>query len=179
MDQAICFLGNKGTASLINFNPISVESVPLPAEHVFIVANSLRESNTCESAPKYFNKRVLECRLAAKLLAKKLLPENNQNVERLHQVQSLLGYSLEVMKSKVDEVLHKAPYSRDELAKIFQIPAESVTPTSLQSATEFDLWKRAYHVYNESSLVQQFKVSRSAAEQGNLMNQSHKSCQEF
>jgi len=83
------------------------------------------------------------------------------------------------MTSKVDEVLHKAPYSRDELATIFQIPPESVTPTSLQTATEFDLWKRAFHVYNESSLVQQFKASRSATELGNLMNLSHKSCQEL
>lgn len=69
MDQAISFLGELGAAKLIRFAPLGAASVRLPARAVFVIANSLEESNKAVTAKQNYNKRVIECRLAAALLA--------------------------------------------------------------------------------------------------------------
>lgn len=69
MDQAISFLGELGAAKLIRFAPMGARSVALPPNAVFVIANSLEESNKAVTAKHHYNKRVLECRLAAALLA--------------------------------------------------------------------------------------------------------------
>lgn len=69
MDQAISFLGELGAAKLIRFAPMGARSVALPPNAVFVIANSLEESNKAVTAKQHYNKRVLECRLAATILA--------------------------------------------------------------------------------------------------------------
>lgn len=69
MDQAISFLGELGAAKLIRFAPMGARTVALPPNAVFVIANSLEESNKVVTAKHNYNKRVLECRLAATILA--------------------------------------------------------------------------------------------------------------
>jgi N-acetylgalactosamine kinase len=69
MDQAISFLGELGAAKLIRFVPMGSTTVRLPPNAVFVIANSLEESNKAITAKQNYNKRVIECRLAATLLA--------------------------------------------------------------------------------------------------------------
>lgn len=64
MDQAIIFLGIRGHAQFIQFNPLKSTSIKLPDSCVFVVANSLSEFN--KAATKDFNQRVVECRLGAR-----------------------------------------------------------------------------------------------------------------
>uniref|UniRef100_A0A8C5WS74 Galactokinase 2 n=1 Tax=Laticauda laticaudata TaxID=8630 RepID=A0A8C5WS74_LATLA len=66
MDQSICFLAEKGTAKLIEFNPLKATNVKLPGGAVFVIANSCVEMN--KAATSHFNIRVMECRLATKVL---------------------------------------------------------------------------------------------------------------
>ena len=66
MDQAIEILASKGTAKLIEFNPLMAHDVTLPAGAVFVIANSCAESN--KAAGSDFNTRVVECRISAKVL---------------------------------------------------------------------------------------------------------------
>ena len=48
------------------------EDVPLPQGVTFVVANSLTRSAKAEAAPRQYNMRVVECRLAAAILGLKL-----------------------------------------------------------------------------------------------------------
>lgn len=63
MDQAIAFLARPGGAMFIDWQPLRATVVPLPPGVVFVIANSLAQSNKADSASGY-NRRVVECRLA-------------------------------------------------------------------------------------------------------------------
>ncbi|CAI7821709.1 unnamed protein product [Closterium sp. NIES-53] len=65
MDQAISIFGERGVAQLIEFNPVRAHPVPLPSASVFVIANSLAVSKKAETAATNYNRRVVECRLAA------------------------------------------------------------------------------------------------------------------
>jgi len=146
----------------------------------------LVESNKAETAPQRFNKRVVECRLAAKILGKTLSTSTSSSApssasaslpDTLRQVQESLSCTLDQMIVHVNTVLHKQPYTIEEITQILG-PSQSVqVPPNLSN--EFHLWKRAFHVYNESLLVQKFHQGGKAEVLGDLMNKSHQSCKEL
>lgn len=186
MDQSISFLAEEGTAKLIEFSPLRATNVKLPSGAVFVIANSCVEMN--KAATSHFNVRVMECRLAAKVLAKhKGLQWDN--VLRLEEVQSKLGISLEEMLLVTEDALHPEPYSREEICRCLGISLEKLrtqilTPNTQDELT-FKLYQRAKHVYSEAARVLQFKqVCEDAPDNavqllGELMNQSHRSCRDM
>lgn len=186
MDQSISFLAEEGTAKLIEFSPLRATNVKLPSGAVFVIANSCMEMN--KAATSHFNVRVMECRLAAKVLAKhKGLQWDN--VLRLEEVQSKLGISLEEMLLVTEDALHPEPYSREEICRCLGISLEKLrtqilTPNTQDELT-FKLYQRAKHVYSEAARVLQFKqVCEDAPDNavqllGELMNQSHRSCRDM
>jgi N-acetylgalactosamine kinase len=181
MDQAISYLGQKDQASRIFFNPLRSEPMPLPEGATFIVAHSLVEANKYLSADTGYNMRVVECRLAAALLAKAL---NLNDVKILADVQKQSHASLAGCIEYVQKHLHKEPYSRSELATLLGIsvraclvPSGSCSVQYLTSVGECDAqqedlvskfigakiqsdkflcYQRALHVYQESKLVEEF-----------------------
>lgn len=75
MDQAVCCLGQKGSAQFVAFSPLHVTPTKIPTQTLgvtFVIANSLVVAEKAVSAATHFNKRVIECALATKLLAKRL-----------------------------------------------------------------------------------------------------------
>ncbi|XP_065727278.1 N-acetylgalactosamine kinase isoform X3 [Phocoena phocoena] len=157
MDQSISFLAEEGTAKLIEFSPLRATDVKLPSGAVFVIANSCVEMN--KAATSHFNIRVMECRLAAKLLAKhKCLPW--EEVLRLEEICRCLGISLQELKTQI-----LSPNTQDVLT--------------------FKLYQRAKHVYSEAARVLQFKkICEEAPDNtvqllGELMNQSHMSCRDM
>ena len=61
---------------------LHTEDVPLPQGVTFVVANSLTRSAKAEAAPRQYNMRVVECRLAAAVLGLKLgLTQVDQSLE--------------------------------------------------------------------------------------------------
>ncbi|XP_005998374.1 N-acetylgalactosamine kinase [Latimeria chalumnae] len=186
MDQSISFLAEKGTAKLIEFNPLRATDVKLPTGMVFVIANSCVEMN--KAATSHFNIRVVECRLAAKLLAKSKCLDW-MTLGKLGDVQTNLGLSLEEMVITVEDVLHPEPYSREEVCQFLGISLEELRNTILsqntQDVTTFKLYQRAKHVYNEAARVLQFKKVCNEAPAnaiqllGELMNQSHASCRDM
>jgi galactokinase len=71
MDQAISLGGRAGHAVRIDFDPLRLEPVPLPADWRIVIANSLVEARKSGGAQAAYNARVRECREAlAALLAR-------------------------------------------------------------------------------------------------------------
>ncbi|XP_033046062.1 N-acetylgalactosamine kinase isoform X8 [Trachypithecus francoisi] len=177
---------NLSKAKLIEFSPLRATDVKLPSGAVFVIANSCVEMN--KAATSHFNIRVMECRLAAKLLAKY---KNLQwdNVLRLEEVQAKLGISLEEMLLVTEDALHPEPYNPEEICRCLGISLEELRTQILSPNTQgvliFKLYQRAKHVYSEAARVLQFKkICEEAPENmvqllGELMNQSHMSCQDM
>ncbi|XP_024911969.1 N-acetylgalactosamine kinase [Cynoglossus semilaevis] len=186
MDQSISFLAEKGTAKLIDFQPLRATDVQLPDKAVFVISNCCVEMN--KAASSHFNIRVVECRIATKMLAQ-ARGVDPSGLLKLVQVQTSLNASLEEMLALVDEALHPEPYSREELCTVLKITPEQFSTELLSSNTQhvthFKLHQRAKHVYGEAARVQQFKKvcdSKPAGcihQLGELMNQSHASCRDL
>ncbi|XP_037689954.1 N-acetylgalactosamine kinase isoform X5 [Choloepus didactylus] len=177
---------NLSKAKLIEFSPLRATNVKLPSGAVFVIANSCVEMN--KAATSHFNIRVMECRLAAKLLAKNkglLWGE----VLRLEEVQAKLGVSLEEMLLVIEDALHPEPYNPEEICSCLGISLEKLRTQILSPNTQdvliFKLYQRAKHVYSEAARVLQFKkICEEAPDNmvqllGELMNQSHVSCRDM
>ncbi|XP_073922009.1 N-acetylgalactosamine kinase isoform X4 [Castor canadensis] len=186
MDQSISFLAEEGTAKLIEFSPLRATDVKLPSGAVFVIANSCVEMN--KAATSHFNIRVMECRLAAKLLAKYKGLQWDK-VLQLEEVQGRLGISLEEMQAVTEDALHSEPYSQEEICRCLGISLEELRTQILSPNTQdvliFKLYQRAKHVYSEAARVFQFKkICEEAPDNtvqllGELMNQSHRSCRDM
>ncbi|XP_016133222.1 N-acetylgalactosamine kinase-like [Sinocyclocheilus grahami] len=186
MDQSISFLAEEGTAKLIEFNPLRATDVRLPDGAVFVIANCCVEMN--KAASSHFNMRVVECRIATKMLAK-ARGLDWSHLLKLGDLQKELQVSLEQMLELVEEVLHPEPYSRDEICKTLGISTEQlcedILSANTQHATDFKLYQRARHVYSEAAHVLQFKAAcdsspaNAVAQLGDLMNRSHASCRDL
>jgi N-acetylgalactosamine kinase len=120
MDQAIELLAEEGSAKLIEFNPLTATNVKLPDGARFVIVNSLAESN--KAAGSEFNQRVVECRLATKVLAKALFISSWQQLTKLKDVQVASGKSLPEMVDIVQNILHEAAYTKEELCFLLEIP---------------------------------------------------------
>lgn len=198
MDQAISVMAKPGFAELIDFNPIRASDVQLPSGGTFVIANSLAESQKAVTAATNYNNRVLECRLAAIVLAIKLGMEAQEaasNIKTLSDVEGMCVSFANTHGSSdpllaVEELLHEEPYTAEEIEKVAEKGLQSImagSPSSLAvlaAATHFKLFQRASHVYSEAKRVHLFQetvISNLSDDDileklGELMNQSHKSC---
>ncbi|PIA60990.1 hypothetical protein AQUCO_00300482v1 [Aquilegia coerulea] len=198
MDQAISVMAKSGFAELIDFNPIRATDVQLPAAGTFIIAHSLAESQKAVTAATNYNNRVVECRLAAIVLAIKLGMKPKDAISEVKTLSHVEGLCLSFASSRgsydpvvaVKELLKEDPYTAEDIEKITE---ESLTiifgdsPSSLdvlRAAKHFKLFQRASHVYSEAKRVYAFKdtvQSKLSDEEmlkklGDLMNDSHYSC---
>ena len=188
MDQAISFLGERNKAMLIEFNPIHHTDVNLPSGTAFVISNTRVQANKAAFAS--FNERVVECRLAAMVMAKMKGLEWKQ-MRKLLALQSALGLELKQMQEVVSSCLHKEAYSRDEICKLLSLSPGDLEEECLSSMTKgmqhFELYKRATHVFSEADRVYQFKAAANsvqveqdpATELGRLMDESHTSCSQL
>ncbi len=72
MDQAICIGAVEGTATRIDFDPISLTSTTVPNDWRFVVANSMVRAEKSGAARDEYNRRTRECREALRSVASKL-----------------------------------------------------------------------------------------------------------
>ena len=139
MDQAISILGEAGVAKYVTFNPVRVRSVHLPAV-TFVIANSMAVSEKAVSATDCYNARVLECRIAAVVLAISLLRKRShgtalddaivadvrRDVRTLADVETgFTSRSRSAADEAVGELIHGGTYSVDEVEEIIRCPLEA------------------------------------------------------
>ena len=190
MDQAISVHGIRGYASHIEFNPLKATPVQLPAGGVFVISNSFYQAPKAVTAATGYNLRVVEGRLAAKLIAKAFGLPRYLEYTTLKELQHDLGdKSLEEMQQIVKETLHEAPYTTEEIERelgpLTQERLFADRPAAakvLEANRSFKCQQRALHVYSEAERVLKFcavcedALPRKLERLGELMNQSHESC---
>jgi N-acetylgalactosamine kinase len=186
MDQSISFLAQKGTAKLIEFNPIRSADVTLPDGAIFVISNSCVEMN--KAATDHFNVRVAECRLASQVLAK-LSGLDWRSIRRLVDVQLMLRLDLDDALALVNRLLINSQYSKQQICEILEVSESELEATSLSERSRhvevFNLRDRALHVYGEAQRVLQFKSvcehggTNALNELGELMYASHRSCRDL
>ena len=195
MDQAISYLAKKEYAMRIDFHPIlKATEVKLPENVTFVLCNSLVEHKLQSAASGIgYNVRVVECRLAAALLAHKANLPNKTTVRRLIDFEDEFCKSIENPISRLESCisavktyLHPENYSIEELKNL--IPDENFessylgTVQSPEILKNLKLYDRAIHVFSEASRVLNFQkicadAETDASDQlGCIMNESHTSC---
>lgn len=168
MDQAIAFLAQKYCAQYITWQPLKATPVALPENAAFVVAHSLAEAN--KAATNDFNRRVIECRLAAKIIVTCAGAVTDNKIITLSQVQSKLDNTLEEMVNLVYEYLPKDLYTKEEICDILNVNEVELeqlylTPNT-KHLTEFKLKQRALHVYEEAIRVEDFRKHCSQTSNG-------------
>ncbi|XP_075992647.1 N-acetylgalactosamine kinase [Anticarsia gemmatalis] len=165
MDQAIAFLAKKNCAQYITWQPLRATPIALSENAAFVVAHSLAEAN--KAATNDYNRRVIECRLSAKIIASCAGAVTDNKIITLSQVQNKLDNTLEDMVKLVHEYLPKELYTKAEICEILDVSEEDLEKlyftANTKHLTEFKLKQRALHVYEEAIRVEEFRKHCSQA----------------
>lgn len=186
MDQAISLLAETGSASLIEFNPLQVFSVPLPQNCTFLIANSLAPSAKILTKAFRYNKRVVECRLAIAIICKiRNLPTLPSTLKELQVLCGTIEEMIEIVNISIPDL----SYSTSDLEKLLgseliefvkDIPNSELV---LTSNNEYKPKQRALHCYTEVKRVYEFRecclTGGDPLRLGELMNESHNSCRDL
>ena len=138
MDQAISCLAEAGSARLIDFAPLHSQPVSLLPGSVFIISNTLASAGKVVTAASGFNLRVVEGRLAAKVVASKLSIDQAgiNTLKDLHEAMSDAGaggndVKLQGMQRICAFQLHEEPYTAEEITELLGV--EISQPVSVMS----------------------------------------------
>lgn len=212
MDQAASVFSIKGDALSVTFFPqLHAEPIAFPKLDppiTFMIAQSFVAAEKHTTAPECYNLRVVECTLAAEVMASalslKVAGDASPLNHSLRAVQTAYFDSsceapppieqLETMLSLISDVLPKMDgYTLHEIASLL-----SITPTALSERINakfpirtyrFMLAQRATHVFSEALRVLKFRCllqsqppllgSELTTRLGALMNESQSSCRDF
>ncbi|OAJ42694.1 galactokinase [Batrachochytrium dendrobatidis JEL423] len=207
MDQSISIMGVQGSVLLIHFYPtLSAIPITFPTlfeTPVFVIANTLVTADKHASAHRNYNLRVVETRLVAALLAKKLGVFDAHQLFTLRHLQNLYfskctvahadTAQLKILMGLVSEHIKSEPYTLNEVAQLLGVDENNARKTyvdniSIHEADGFKLYQRAMHVFSEARRVLLFRDTCASVdgnsdsflqELGCLMNQSQDSCRDL
>ena len=165
MDQAVILLAERGFAMHVEFFP-KLRATPVAVPGIFLAANSQVVAAKATEAAKKFNRRVLECKIAAQILGGETLNEamRGRSFEEMLEISSLIPDEVNPDDVKFAEMDSRMQAAIDSAKK---------------SGEKLKIKARARHVFSEARRVEKFIKAAAAgdtAEMGNLMNQSHESC---
>lgn len=187
MDQAASVFPLQGSALYVSFVPeLSTRDIKFPelkAPLTFLIAQSYVAADKHVTGPVCYNLRVVECSLAAQVLAKifglKDLPsdagplgvslrsfqdayfEQKEGVANNHKV-SIEDFQkqLEDLVAKVDQYLPQEDgYTRDQLSEILGMGVKEIEERYMTipvRAEKFKIRQRALHVFGEAIRVRRF-----------------------
>ena len=182
MDQAASVFSVRGDAVSISFSPeLYAEALPFPKTGppvTFMVAQSFVAADKHIAAPEQYNLRVVECTLAAEVLAAKLglklQPDSGPLGSSLHGFQTAFYESekadqrsgaeeqIRTVLSLLDKHLDNSDgYTREDIASTLAMSVEALEQRFMTKfpirAERFHLAPRARHVFTEALRVQAFK----------------------
>jgi N-acetylgalactosamine kinase len=186
MDQSVSILGRRDHAMFIEFDPIRVRAVKMPANAALVVADSREIADKSGTVRAEYNRRVVECSLAARILGRALkldgvtvlgdvvraLPHWNA----ADLVEKLAAASPARLSADLKEAASIVGVSQSTLDA--DLLGTGSTRIVLDSNRPLEILKRARHVLSETE-----RVIRAAAvllaggldEMGTLMDASHQS----
>jgi galactokinase len=186
MDQAVSILGRRDHALFIEFDPLRVRAIKMPANAALVVADTREVADKSGKVRAEYNRRVVECSLAARILGRAL------NLDGV----TILGDVVRAMPkwSAADLAAQLAAASPARLdadlkqaADILEVPHSALdaellghgsTRTALDPNLPLEILKRARHVLSETERVIRAADVLEAGrldEMGTLMNASHQS----
>ncbi|KAI9594022.1 ribosomal protein S5 domain 2-type protein [Syncephalis fuscata] len=174
MDQTCSLFAESDHALFIRFQPtLAAAPIPLPPQSAIVVFNSLVMSEKAMAADYQFNIRVLETRLAARILAHQLdlfSPSNSaadmNDIKNNHTLETFTlrgdAEALELLLNQVDAVFKQPTYTLEEVAVAAGITANAGAVKYLLvkipvQVDKLKLHDRAYHVYSEAARVCRFR----------------------
>ncbi len=184
MDQAASMLGQRDHALLIHFDPLRVTPVRMPPGAAIVVADSLEVADKSGKVREEYNRRVVECAIAARILGKVLgLKEARVLGDVVKQLGTWNAHNV------VETLAKSAParISFSEAAKILDVDVDSLRAELLghgarrihiNEARPLDILRRARHVLTETervNLAAEALASGRLEEMGALMDASHRS----
>ena len=211
MDQAASVFSIRGDAVSVAFSPeLLAEAIKFPKLDppiTFMIAQSFVAADKHVTAPENYNLRVVECTLAAEVLAAKTGVSLTDDAGPLRR--SLRGFhnvffdqwepntaseeeALKKLLTLVDEALDQPEgYTREQIASTLSmstVDLEAQYMTTFPVRTErFLLRQRAQHVFTEALRVIRFKALLLAPSSqhesllpqlGSLMNETQLSCRD-
>ena len=187
MDQAICLLGRADHAVKIDFFPLRHSYVPFLTGYSILVVNSLIQAAKTENTLFLYNRRPVECSLAAAVINATYRP--TPPITRLGDLRGVSFYEeYSTVDAFIAATFEKESYNLDEIAAITGETAESLTSNYLVNRAGihlpipeegFLLRRRTRHVLTEAERVEQScetLKTGNAVRFGELMNASHRSC---
>ncbi|KAL9129536.1 MAG: hypothetical protein Q9217_002023 [Psora testacea] len=213
MDQAASVFSIRGDALSVAFSPeLFAEAISFPKTHppiTFMIAQSFVSADKHLTAPENYNLRVVECTLAAEVLAATAGVELKEDASPLgHSLRGFQTAFFEKRNSKdaspenqLKDLLYMVEthldtpngYTREEIATAL---STSVPDLEKRYMTKFPvrtqrflLQQRAQHVFTEALRVNTFKrllqsppselESSLLRQLGSLMNETQGSCREL
>ena len=186
MDQAASILGRRDHALFIEFDPIRVRAVKMPVNAALVVADSREIADKSGMMRAEYNRRVVECALAARILGRALKLDGVTILGDV--VRALPGWNAAHL---VEQLAAAAPARLGaDLKKAAAIMGVSQSALeaellgrgsariALDSNRPLEILKRARHVLSETERVIRAADVLEAGrldEMGKLMNASHRS----
>jgi N-acetylgalactosamine kinase len=186
MDQAASILGRRDHALFIEFDPIRVRAVKMPANAALVVADSREIADKSGMVRAQYNLRVVECALAARILGRALKLDGVTILGDV--VRALPGWNAAQL---VEQLAAAAPArlgadlkEAADILGVSQVALEAellgkpATRIALDSNRPLEILKRARHVLSETERVIRAADVLEAGrldEMGKLMNASHQS----
>ncbi|MFZ2060700.1 MAG: galactokinase [Candidatus Binatus sp.] len=189
MDQSVSILGRRDHALFIEFNPIRVRAVKMPANAALVVADSLEVADKSGKVRAEYNRRVVECSLAARILGRALNLDGVKilgdvvraipNWSAVNLVEKLAATSPARLDANLKEAANILGVSQTALDA--ELLGHGSTRIELDSNRPLEILKRARHVLSETERVIRAADVLNAGrldEMGTLMNASHQSLAE-
>ncbi|HEY6418187.1 MAG TPA: galactokinase [Candidatus Binataceae bacterium] len=194
MDQAASLLGQRDHALFIEFEPLRVRAVKMPADAALLVADSREVADKSGKVRAEYNRRVVECALGARILARALRFDGVRilgDVVRKFDQQPDREFDQGAADDLVRTLAASAPASLGAdlvaAAGILEVPREQLAAELLGTGANrivldeqrpLEVLRRARHVLGETARVIHAAAALEAGrldEMGALMNASHAS----
>ena len=182
MDQATSLLAQAGHALRIDFFPLRVRTVPLLAGYSIIVCNSMVQAEKSGAAKHAYNLRVIECRLACRVLESLLGKGVPRPLNTLGDLAVLFPHRpLLDFLPYLTAQLPERPLTLSEIAALIGTSPDRLREECGAVGDAFALLRRTRHVLSEAERVEQAERALrdgDALAFGQLMDASHGSCRD-
>jgi len=191
MDQAACLLARRGYVLKVEFHPLRAAHLPFPPGHCIIAAHSTVQARKTAEQRLAYNRRVIECRVGAHLLARALgvRASGAAPARRLSDLAPLVADAEEELPRR----LHALVDGREGLAPADAADALGMDPARFAQtflrmsdgrilsvpADGLKVLSRCRHVFSEAARTRRAERCLETGDMpalGRLMDQSHASC---